>query len=53
MSNDSTSATKNHEHHFGYKKHTLTDELKFIENQPETPLRIYDSQIDLSFSRAI
>ena len=30
-SKDSASATKNHEHHFGYKAHTLVNEIKIIE----------------------
>ena len=47
-SRDGTSATKNHEHHFGYKEHTLTNEIKIIEKLSVTPANVHDSQIDLS-----
>ena len=47
-SRDGTSATKNHEHHFGYKQHTLTNEIKIIEKLSVTPANVHDSQIDLS-----
>lgn len=45
---DGTSATKNHEHHFGYKQHSLTNEIKIIEKLSVTPANVHDSQIDLS-----
>ena len=47
-SRDGTSATKNHEHHFGYKAHTLVDEIKIIEKLSVTTSNVNDSQIDLS-----
>lgn len=47
-SKDGTSATKNHEHHFGYKAHTLVDEIKIIEKLSVTPANFHDSLIDLS-----
>ena len=47
-SRDGTSATKNNEHHFGYKAHTLVDEIKIIEKLSVTPANVHDSQIDLS-----
>jgi IS5 family transposase len=47
-SRDGTSATKNHEHHFGYKQHTFTNEIKIIEKLSVTPANVHDSQIDLS-----
>ncbi|MGP6240434.1 transposase [Cuniculiplasma sp. SKW4] len=47
-SKDGTSATKNHEKHFGYKTHTLVNEIKIIEKLSVTPANIHDSQIDLS-----
>ena len=47
-SRDGTSATKNHEHHFGYKAHTLVNEIKIIERLAVTPANVHDSQIDLS-----
>ena len=47
-SKDGTSATKNHEPHFGYKAHTLVNEIKIIEKLSVTPANVYDSQIDLS-----
>ena len=47
-SKDGASATKNHEHHFGYKEHTLTNEIKIIEKLSVTPANVHDSQIDLS-----
>ena len=47
-SRDGTSATKNHEHHFGYKQHSLTNEIKILEKLSVTPANVHDSQIDLS-----
>ena len=47
-SKDGASATKNHEHHFGYKEHTLTNEIKIMEKLSVTPANLHDSQIDLS-----
>ena len=47
-SRDGASATKNHEKHFGYRAHTLVNELKIIEKLAVTPANIHDSQIDLS-----
>ena len=47
-SKDGSSATKNHEHHFGYKTHTLVDEIKIIEKLSVTPANVHDSRIDLS-----
>ncbi len=47
-SKDGSSATKNNEHHFGYKAHTLVNEIKIIEKLSVTPANVHDSQIDLS-----
>ena len=47
-SKDGASATKNHEHHFGYKTHTLVDEIKIMEKLSVTPANVHDSRIDLS-----
>ena len=47
-SRDGASATKNHEHHFGYKAHTLVNEIKIVEKLAVTPANIHDSKIDLS-----
>jgi IS5 family transposase len=47
-SNDGTSSTKNHDHHFGYKAHTLVNEIRLIEKLSVTAANIHDSQIDLS-----
>ena len=47
-SRDDTSETKNHEHHFGYKAHTLVNEIKIIEKLSVTPANVHDSRIDLS-----
>jgi IS5 family transposase len=47
-SKDGSSATKNNEHHFGYKAHTLVNEVKIIEKLSVTPANVHDSQIDLS-----
>ena len=47
-SEDGASATKNHEKHFGYKAHTLVNEMKIIEKLAVTPANIHDSKIDLS-----
>ena len=47
-SKDGTSATKNHEKHFGYKAHTLVNEIKIIEKLSVTPASVHDSRIDLS-----
>ena len=47
-SNDGSSATKNNEKHFGYKVHTLVNEIKIIEKLSITPANVHDSQIDLS-----
>ena len=45
---DGASATKNNEKHFGYKAHTLVNEIKIIEKLSVTPANVHDSQIDLS-----
>lgn len=45
---DGASATKNNEHHFGYKQHTLTNEIKIIEKPSLTAANVHDSRIDLS-----
>ena len=47
-SRDGTSATKNHENHFGYKARTLVNEMKIIEKLAVTPANVHDSRIDLS-----
>ena len=47
-SKDGSSATKNNEHHFGYKANTLVNEIKIIEKLSVTPANVHDSQIDLS-----
>ena len=47
-SKDGASATKNHEKHFGYKSHTLVNEIKILERMSVTPANVHDSQIDLS-----
>ncbi len=47
-SKDGTSATKNHETHFGYKAHTLVNEIKITEKLSVTTVNVHDSQIDLS-----
>jgi len=47
-SKDDASATKNHEHHFRYKAHTLVNEIKIIEKLSLTPANVHDSKIDLS-----
>ena len=47
-SKDDASATKNHERHFGYKAHTLVNEIKIIEKLSLTPASVHDSKIDLS-----
>ena len=47
-SKDGSSATKNHIHHFGYKVHTLVNEIKIIEKLSVTPANAHDLQIDLS-----
>jgi IS5 family transposase len=47
-SRDGASATKNHEKHYGYKKHTLTNEIEIIEKLSVTPANVHDSMIDLS-----
>ena len=47
-SGDGASATKNNEKHFGYKAHTLVNEIKIIEKLSVTPANLNDSQIDLS-----
>ena len=33
-SKDGSSATKSHEHHFDYKNHTLTNDIKIMRNCP-------------------
>ena len=48
-SKDGTSATRNHEKHFGYKAHTLMNEIKIIEKLSVTLANVHDSPIDLSF----
>ena len=40
-SRDGTSATKNHEHHFGYKQHSLTNEIKILEKLSVTPANVH------------
>jgi len=52
-SKDGTSAVKNHEKHFGYKVHTLFNEIKIIEKLSLTPANVYDSQMDLSIPEII
>ena len=47
-SKDGTSAVKNHEKHFGYKVHTLFNEIKIIEKLSLTPANVHDSQMYLS-----
>ena len=47
-SKDGSSATKNNEKHFGYKAHTLVNEIKIIEKLSVTPANVHDSMIDLS-----
>ena len=47
-SRDGASATKNHEHHFGYKTYTLVNEIKIIEKLPVAPANVHDSKIGLS-----
>ncbi len=47
-SKDGTSATKNKQHHFGYKEHTLTNGIKIMEKLSVTPANVHDSRIDLS-----
>ena len=47
-SGDGSSATRNHEYHFGYKAHTLVNEIKIIEKLSVTPDNVHDSKIDLS-----
>ena len=47
-SKDGASATKNHKKHFGYKAHTLVNEIKIIEKLSVTPYNVHDSQIDQS-----
>jgi len=47
-SRDGTSATKNGKKHFGYKAHTLVNEMKIIEKLSVTPANVHDSKIDLS-----
>ena len=45
-SRDGASATKNHEKHFGYKAHTLVNEIKIIEKLSVTRANVHDSKID-------
>ena len=47
-SRDGASATKNGEKHFGYKAHTLVNQIKIIEKLSVTPANAHDSKIDLS-----
>ncbi len=47
-SKDGSSSTKNNEKHFGYKAHTLVNEIKIIEKLSVTSANVHDSQIDLS-----
>jgi IS5 family transposase len=47
-SKDGASATKNGENHFGYKAHTLVNEIKIIEKLTVTPANVHDSKIYLS-----
>ena len=47
-SRDGSSATKNNKKHFGYKAHTLVNEIKIIEKLSVTPANVHDSKIDLS-----
>ena len=48
ISRDGSSATKNDDKHFGYKAHTLVNEIKIIEKLSVTPANVHDSKIDLS-----
>ena len=52
-SRNGASATKNHEHHFGYRAHTLVNEIKIIEKLSVTPANVHDSKIDLSIQGII
>jgi len=52
-SRDGTSATKNGEKHFGYRAHTLVNEMKIIEKLSVTPANVHDSKIDLSIPRIV
>ena len=47
-SKDGASATKNHEHHFGYEAHILVNAIKIIEKLSVTPANAHDSRIDPS-----
>ena len=47
-SKDGASATKNHEHHYGYKAHTLVNEIKIIEKLLVTPTNMHDLHIEPS-----
>ena len=47
-SRDGASATKNNEKHFGYKAHTLVNEIKIIKKLSVITANVHDSQIDLS-----
>ena len=47
-SRNGASATKNHEKYFGYRAHTLVNEIRVIEKLSVTPANIHDSQTDLS-----
>ena len=47
-SKDGASATKNHEHHFGYKARKLVNKIKIIEKLSITPDNVHDSKIGLS-----
>jgi IS5 family transposase len=44
---DSSSATKNNEHHYGYKAHTIVNEIKIIEKLSMKPTTVHGSHIDL------
>ena len=47
-SKDGSSATKNHEKHFGYRARTLVKEFKIVERLSATPANVHDLQIHLS-----
>jgi IS5 family transposase len=47
-SKDGAFATKNHSHHYVYKKHKLINEIEIIEKLSVTPANVHDPMIDLS-----
>ena len=52
-SKDDASVTKNHEKHFGYKAHTLVNEMKIIEKLAVRPANIQYARNDLCFPRFV